>query len=246
MKTNTFILLLFFCATFTNASPIFQTTGVFNFDGILEEQELAERDGDITGVGTSVVTTGIGICDPNFPNPFAPDCPPNTISFSGVDGIGDFPGDTFTMGTVSFFNGDIGAINLFIQSLELEITAINCDTELGCDPDSQRSGSTTLSFVLTDNNQEDIIASADGFCLTTLLGQGEELCAWVPEFDTQSYDIIAQFGSLNIVDIIPVTNGGFVTQGRDPTKDVIHTTIPEPSNVLLFSTALLVLLRLRN
>lgn len=253
MKNNicSWLVIITLAFTMNNAFAglIHSTTGKFSYIGINELADL-EASGDLVGSGTSYLSIGIGICDPAFPNPFRPedqdpdlftlDCPANNIAFHGVTDNGDIPPGLFNMGRVTFFNGDVGAYIELVQYLELEISAQSCDTDAACETLSSRAGATTLSFAWTGNTASDLNASADGFCLTTLLGTGPELCAWVREFETQSFDIIAEFGSLNLIDIIPASRGGFVTQGRNPIANIVHQTqINEPGVFSIFFLSIL-------
>lgn len=177
---------------------------------------------DITGAGTSSVTSGVGICDPNFRPPDDPTCPsdvvtltgePNFISFTGVSGDGGVPTESFVLGTLTFTNNDVTQVLGYPNPLELTVTATECGA--GGDCEETRSGSALLDFVFTTNNPEDLRASADGICIETQLDGGTVLCAQVPEFSTASFDILGRFGSLLIDDLVPSSPFGFVTIDND-------------------------------
>ena len=237
-----------------HADLIHITSGNFYYTGTNDVADL-EASGDLIGHGTSSVDFGVGICDPAFPNPFLPPgqdpdefglgCPANNISFEGRTNAGPTPTGTFNMGTITFFNGDVGSIVEFVTSLRFEVSSVTCDTDTGCDESTTKSGDTLLNFELTVNSLTDIVGSSDSFCMVTDLGAGPEICAWVPEFDTHSFDLIGQFGSLNVVDIVPTSGGGFVTQGRDPNQNIIHARVNEPGSALLLALSALLAIRSR-
>jgi hypothetical protein len=206
-------------APILHADPIFQTIGTFEWDATLGDQTAAENAGNVSGLGTSSATTGIGIRGSG----------PNLHDFVGVTGDGALPGEPFRIGNLTFFNGDIG-FNVngpFVDSILLDIVGLECDSNDPICP-SVNFGQVPLDFVFTPNIPNDPVASADSFCIVTF--GGAQQCAWVFEFDTKSFDILAQFGSLNVFEIIPVTPGGFVTIGQDPTMNVIRTAL-EPITI---------------
>lgn len=253
-----FLTLLMLTSNYVHADMIYTTTGFFSYVGDNDPLELIEV-GDLSANNTSNMNIGVGICDPNFPNPYRPvdapegewvldACPPNNIKFEGVTGVGDYPRDTFKMGTITFFNGDVGSYVELISKLELTISVSVCDDSQFVECSSQpivKSGTTPLTFSYTNNDVNDIIGSSDAFCLTTELGQGDELCAWVPEFSTVSFDIIAQFGSIILKDITPSSEGGIVTVGQSPKENVKYSTIdgPKPFGIFVVSLMLIFMMR---
>ncbi len=190
------------------AHAVYTTQGVF-------ERDPAFLGGVVEGAGTSSVTTGVALTPEG----------PNALEFTGTAGLGTLPTSAFNAGSVSFFNGAVAQAPLGIR---LSISGFDCGT-LSCT--EQQTGSTQISFVITPNT-DDPIASADSMCIDTI---GGEQCAWVEEFTSQTFSIIASFGSLIVQDIIPETAGAFVTLGRDPTANVLRAVpVPEPAVEWLF------------
>ena len=256
---------IFFLVTYNSvlvAAPVqagmltTQINGVFLFDGTTEEQQHAEVSGDISGVGTNQVTTQVGICDPNFPPPnytcpgsesqVDPNRPPNKLVFTDFIFDGPIPAQDFSLGEFSFENNDITAAEVFINSLFLELSAIECDDLTGCNESTRRTGQTRLTFVYTNNDPADVQGSSDGVCYESQLGATSPLCAWVPEFEAARFNIVGRFGSLIIEDIIPTSPRGFVTIGFDPNQNVIHGSVPAPAplSLLLVGALHLVFVRL--
>ncbi|WP_289030370.1 hypothetical protein [uncultured Paraglaciecola sp.] len=207
--------------------------------------ENLEASGDAFGLGSSDIEFAVGICDPNFPPPDG--CggatsverggESNKLSFDGL-GLreGGIPTDSFLVGEFTFANNDITWDSFVIQSLFLEVSAIECDLfGENCDESTRHSGTTELTFAFTANDPNDLSASADSVCLKTELGLGDDLCAWVPEFSSESFEIYGRFGSLIVEDIVPSSADGFVTIGTDSSQNIKYsaTAIPEPSGIAL-------------
>jgi len=196
------------------ATAEWQTVGVFN-------NPISFRPGIpgwmvVTGVGTSDFTMGVGdLIDDGVNPPFV--SPPNIFQFIGNTGPGILPTGAFNMGTLTMLNGNLatGAA----RSVELEISGFDCINEgPGCVPSGPKSGSALLNFELTGDPVGD--PQADGTCVLTT--GGEEVCAWTEELDTAVFAIVGAFGSLDIVEILPLSANGFVTVGRDQSANVTH------------------------
>ncbi|SEK33651.1 PEP-CTERM protein-sorting domain-containing protein [Colwellia chukchiensis] len=238
--------------TTTKIEGIFTLGTVISLTGEEVTVENVTASGAAVGLGTSDLMFASGICDPAFPPPSG--CgnatevvlggDPNKISFNGL-GLrsGAIPNGSFLIGEVTFENNDIAWQSFSISSLFLEVSAIECDL-LGqnCDESTRHSGSTEVEFAFTANIPGDLDASADSICLTTELGSGVQLCAWVPEFNEASFDIYGRFGSLIVEDVIPKSVGGFVTIGTNSQQNIKYSRVPEPTSIVIFIFGLLGLL----
>jgi len=229
--------------TTTKIEGIFTLGDVISLNGEDSSAENVTASGEASGIGTADLAFATGICDPAFLPPSG--CgsateivlagESNKISFDGL-GLrsGAIPTGSFLIGEVTFENNDITWLSFIIDSLFLEVSAIECDA-LGenCDESTRHNGSTEIEFAFTDNIPGDLVASADSICLTTELGAGEQLCAWVPEFDVASFSIYGRFGSLVVEDLVPSSPGGFVTIGTDSKQNIKYSRVPEPSTLAI-------------
>lgn len=227
------VLATLFCFAPGYGYADFITVGTFEWLDSIGDQATHEANGNIFGFGTSYVEIGIPAEGFN----------PNMMEFTGVSGEGELPADFFNLGSITSFNGAIAFADPGLPDpipIILAVSGLQCDDD-GLNCVEVASGQTLIELVFRPNT-DDIFESADSFCMGVFDSIDDPIptsqCAWQFEETSHSFDLIGQFGSLIIRDIIPTTTGAFVTIGTDPTMNVIRA-VPEPATLALFALGLL-------
>ncbi len=240
------------------AAPFYETDATFE-----NPQPLSAV---VSGTGTNGFTWG---------NPLNAVSTSSNLTFNGETDTTSLPanGVSFLFGTIAFHNGTI-ELGSESTSVELHLSATECDDAFGATCDSVTPGSVTrtvtdsldISLITTPNYLVDPLADADGFCLT-LFGDTDPTCAWAYEEGsnllagtsssasssifggTGIFQLWAALGSINIIDIVPLTAGTLTTKAvvqpngsfiYDPTQNQIRVVpVPEPAIIALFGLGLL-------
>ena len=204
MKTTTTLLttlsVVLLAAGTQARAQAYQITGTFeNPNGT-----------DTSGVGTSQFSYGVG--------------QPTVLTFEGAQAQGTLlPGSIVNVGDLTLFNGAIVAGTGTTQ-VDLIVVGEGCDsidaTGTCVSPELLPiDGTAVLTFINTPN-LGDPIGDSDNWCVPTTI-TGPPTCAWVGEGQSGSFKIFGIFGSLTVVDVLPLDDTGFVTIGTDPTSGQI-------------------------
>lgn len=165
---------------------------------------------DTSGVGTSQFSYGAG--------------QPSVLTFTGVTEPGRLPlGTNIVIGDISLFNGVINS-GTGSSVVDLNVIGQECDSSFpspACvPPPSPITGGGIAQIDLVNTANGSIPGGVpDSWCVNT--ANNLPLCAWVNENDMATFTVIAALGSIDIIDVIPLNDGGFLTVGTDPNVDPI-------------------------